>query len=130
MKRLLSLTIGQIRRKFNLSSSLPLPECHRSSEAEHSKSVERRNRNGWLRLLREGQYCSIMHPARFSREMLAYNLDGLPRDAVGRTRDVEDQLLRTGQLEKRCAELGIHAIRYRDAIPQENAMDFSEFLEK
>lgn len=85
---------------------------------------------GWLRLLREGQYCSIMHPARFSREMLAYNLDGLPRDAVGRTRDVEDQLLRTGQLEKRCAELGIHAIRYRDAIPQENAMDFSEFLEK
>ena len=84
----------------------------------------------WLRSLRAGQYCSIMHPAQFSREMLTCNTDGLPRDAVGRSRDVEYQLLRSGRLEALCAELGIRALRYRDAIPQENALELSRLMGK
>lgn len=84
----------------------------------------------WFRSLRAGQYSSIMHPAQFSREMLACNTEGLPRDVVGRARDVENQLLRSGRLEELCAELGIRTIRYRDAIPQENALELSRFMGK
>lgn len=84
----------------------------------------------WLRILREGQYISVLHPARFSREMLAYYTDGTARDAVGRARGVEDQILRSGRLEKVCADLGIRTVRYRDALPQETTSGFLRYLER
>lgn len=72
----------------------------------------------WLDTLVDGGYFSVMHPAKYSREMLLCRNSRVPAGSVAVIRDVEYQLLLSRRLEKYCEEHSIERVRYDEAEPQ------------
>jgi len=72
----------------------------------------------WLELLEEGEYFSVMHPARYSREMLLCRNSQFPAGVVATVRDVEYRVLLSRRLEQICDEREIKCLRYDEAEPQ------------
>jgi chitin disaccharide deacetylase len=87
-------------------------------EAAASNSLDERYNNAvaWLESLQEGGYIFIMHPAKYSRELLLYGNRHFPPHIVAAARDVEYRLLRSKNLELVCNGLGINTIRYDEAV--------------
>jgi hypothetical protein len=72
----------------------------------------------WLDTLADGGYFSVMHPAKYSREMLLCRNSRVPAGWVAACRDVEYQLLLSRRLERYCDERAIDRLRYDEAKPQ------------
>jgi chitin disaccharide deacetylase len=72
----------------------------------------------WLDTLVDGGYFSVMHPAKFSREMLLCRNSQVPAGVVAACRDVEYQILLSRRLEQHCDEHCIRRVRYDQAEPQ------------
>jgi chitin disaccharide deacetylase len=87
-------------------------------EPAASNSLDERYNNAvaWLESLQEGGYIFIMHPAKYSRELLLYGNRHYPAQMVAAARDVEYRLLRSKNLELVCNRLGINTIRYNEAV--------------
>ncbi len=72
----------------------------------------------WLDSLVDGGYFSVMHPAKYSREMLLYKNQRVPAGLVATQRNLEYQLLLSRRLEQYCDEHSIRRVRYDEAEPQ------------
>lgn len=84
----------------------------------------------WLDLLEEGGYFSVMHPAKYSREMLLCRNSQVPAGKVATVRDVEYRVLLSRRLEQICDERGIKRLRYDEAEPQGNSLQqFKQIFE-
>lgn len=84
----------------------------------------------WLDLLEEGGYFSVMHPAKYSREMLLCRNSQVPAGKVATVRDVEYRVLLSRRLEQICDERGIKRLRYDEAEPQGNPLQqFKQIFE-
>ncbi len=77
----------------------------------------------WISYLKDGLYFSVMHPAKYSREMLLCKNRFYPDGEVAIARDMEYQLLVSGMAEQICKERNITTVRYDDAAPQEDTYD-------
>ena len=86
-------------------------------EPKMANSIEERWKNvvAWLESLEEGGYFFVMHPAKYSRELLLCANKEIPADMVAVGRDVEYRLLLSHKLEQVCKRLGIDSIRYDQA---------------
>jgi hypothetical protein len=72
----------------------------------------------WLDLLKNGGYFSVMHPAKYSREMLLCKNQRVPAGLVAAQRNQEYLLLLSRRLEQYCDEHSIRRVRYDEAEPQ------------
>ncbi len=86
-------------------------------EPKLANSFEERYKNvtAWLESLEEGGYFFVMHPAKYSRELLLCANKHFPANMVAVARDVEYRLLLSNKLEQVCSRLGINSIRYDQA---------------
>lgn len=78
----------------------------------------------WISYLKEGLYFSVMHPAKYSREMLLCRNKYVGANEIAFARDMEYQMLVKGIAERVCAEKNITAVRYDEAEPQEDVYRF------
>lgn len=67
---------------------------------------------------KEKQYINILHPAEYSEETKLFYNRVLTGDGVACSREAEQKVLNSGELEQFCEKLEIQTIRYTDAIPQ------------
>ena len=74
-----------------------------------------KNVTAWLESLEEGGYFFVMHPAKYSRELILCANKDFPAGMVAVERDVEYRLLLSHKLEQVCNRLGIDSIRYDEA---------------
>ncbi len=72
----------------------------------------------WLDSLKDDGYFSVMHPAKYSREMLLFTNSMNKEGLVAKNRDREYQLLRSHRLEQHCNEREIQRVRYDQAESQ------------
>lgn len=106
--------------KKGLVFHLPFYRQPGKFEPDRAETVQNGVKNwiSWLKLLQEGQYFSIMHPAKKSRETLLLANSDIPSGAIALARDIEYRVLMSGKLEEFCNMNGITRIRYDEAVPQ------------
>jgi predicted glycoside hydrolase/deacetylase ChbG (UPF0249 family) len=104
--------------------SQPQPEIVPDGDLEENLiSME-----SWFKTMGDGQFFTVMHPAKYSREMLLCANKKVPVGLVARIRNAEYEMLLSGRLEAVCRKLGIKCLRYDEAVEQGNTFDSMKSL--
>lgn len=116
----LSEAMSEWARRKGLIDHIHYYRFPSQQEPKRADSFEEQYKNvtAWLESLEEGGYFLVMHPAKYSRELLLCANQHFPANRVAVARDVEYRLLLSNKLEHFCSRLGIHSIRYDEAALQ------------
>lgn len=93
---------------YNLPASL---EVTPYSELEDALAAYKKCFNA----LGDGQFFAVMHPAKYSDEMLLCVNKAVPEGVVAKMRNVEYEILLSKKLESMCDKFGIKCLRYDEA---------------